>query len=80
MDFPIEIVLEYPFEYGGEKVDKVVIARRPAVKDIRGIGNLSPTDQTIKIIEKVAGLAPSVVDKISLTDLGKISELVASFL
>ena len=79
-NFPIDMPLEDPFEFGSERVVKITIARKPTVRDIRGIGNLSPTDQSIKILEKVAGITPAMVDRISLTDFGRISERVASFL
>jgi hypothetical protein len=77
---PIIIKLDFPILHGSEEITEVVIARRLQVADMKGTGNLSDLDRTIKLVERLTCQPPSVIDKMDSLDFKKVSDILESFL
>ncbi len=77
---PNIVTLEYPIEYGSELLSELSF-RRLKTKDLKGIKfNSIGFDDFQKLIERLSGNPPSVVEELDAVDLMKCIEVVSSFL
>lgn len=77
---PITIKLDYPVQYGSETISEVTITRRMQVKDLKGTGMLDDTERGIKLVERLTGQPPKVVEELDAIDFQRISGIIESFL
>lgn len=79
---PHTLVLEDPFQLGTTHYSEFVFVRKPRAKALK---NVPTSDERMQlghffpIIADMTGLAPVVIDELSMTDLTKCNEVAANF-
>lgn len=80
----IDVELSHPIQWGENKVYEKFTITRPKAKHMRGVNFKKIEEQDgseiLKLIEKLSGEPPSVVDRLDLTDVMKIAEVIQVFL
>jgi hypothetical protein len=76
----IKITLKHPVTQGEQTVSEVVFTRRPKVGDLKGTSSNDEVDRSVKLISRLAGLAPSIVSEIDLQDFTELSGVIEGFL
>ena len=81
IEMPYIVKLEKPVTHGDKEITELVLPRELCAGDLRGIPvHDLRYDHIGLIVSRLTGLPPSVIDKVSLTDFGKVSQVVSSFL
>ena len=79
------IELTYPFEWDNqdEKITEIEIPR-PKAKHIRGMNfkkiESGDADEVLKLIQKLTGHPPKLIDRLDIIDIQKIGDVISSFL
>jgi hypothetical protein len=72
----ITVKLDDPIVIAGKETAELTI-RKPVVRDLRLSNSGNELERSLKLIGDLAGLAPSELDQISLSDLGHINAEMA---
>ena len=76
----IDIVLEKPFEFGGDTIDKVSL-RELTTGDLRKTAEITNAElRMMALIERLGGLPPSQVDCLHPQDYERLVEALTPFL
>ena len=79
--FPKDIDLSYPIEVGKEIISTITIKRRPVAGDLAGFKSDMPEyDKTLRLVGKVTGYPPPVINELGFDDLSAILEVIKPFL
>jgi len=80
-EFPIVVELDDPIETGSSTITEIKIRRKPRGGDLWDIpvGDINVGD-AMKIVSKVSGVAPPILELLSLNDTVKVVEVITPFL
>lgn len=79
--FPIRIELSDPVEFGSDMIDTLEIKRKPKTGDLQGLPkDMSEYDKSLRLIGRITGYPPKVINELSLDDYQQITEKLAPFL
>lgn len=70
--------LKTHIEYGTKIISEFVLVE-PKAKHIRMLPSNPITDDTLKILGAISGQADSVIDELSLSDVGVLSDFISAF-
>lgn len=73
------IKLDDPISYGSETIESLEL-RKPKAKDMRGLPLQMGMDDMLKLAGRVSGQPDSVIDELSINDLGRVMEIVGNFM
>lgn len=73
------IKLDDPISYGSETISSLEL-RKPKAKDMRGLPLQMGMDDMLKLAGRVSGQPDSVIDELSINDLGRVMEVVGNFM
>lgn len=75
-----EITLKHPVEFGGEKIEKLVL-RRPTARDFRPLKSMEfPFAMTLDFAASLANLPAAALDNLDVDDVPHVLEAVGGFL
>lgn len=76
----MDINLDYPIDFEGGKLSNITL-RRPSVKDARNARtkHKDAADQEIALIASLAGLPPSAIEDLDMSDYAKLQEALSGF-
>lgn len=81
IELPIEISLNYPIMVGDERIDKLVISRRPKAKDLRFMDqNTGEVSKSAALLARLTENPESVIDQMDASDFTHAASIVAGFL
>lgn len=76
----VSVQLSQPILVENEEVTELTL-REPTVKDMRAVGKIEDDmEQSIDMIGRLSGLAPSSLDQVKARDFVRLSAVVADFL
>lgn len=73
------IKLDDPIQYGSETISQLEL-RKPKAKDMRGLPLQMGMDDMLKLASRVSAQPDSVIDELSIGDLGRVMEVVGNFI
>lgn len=71
--------LKEPVTYGSEIISELKI-RKPKAKDIRKLPQNPSTGDILDLAGRLCGHPPSVIDELSIEDVGDLLEIVGNFM
>jgi hypothetical protein len=75
-----EITLKHPVEFGGEKIEKLVL-RRPTARDFRPLKSMEfPFAMMLDFAASLANLPAAALDNLDVDDVPHVLEAVGGFL
>lgn len=75
-----EILLAHPIEFGGERIEKLVL-RRPVARDFRLLKSMEfPFAMMLDLAAALANLPAAALDALDVEDVPRVLEAVGGFL
>lgn len=75
-----EITLTHPIEFGGEKIEKLVL-RRPTARDFRPLKGVEfPFAMMLDFAAELSNLPAAALDNLDVDDMPRVLEAVGGFL
>jgi hypothetical protein len=79
MSEKIEFILDHPFDFGKERIEKLEL-RRPKAKDLRGIPEHPRTGDLLDVAVRIANQPKSLIDELDGADTFRLMEVIGGFL
>lgn len=76
---PRILKLKDPIQFGSETIGELRI-RVPKAKDIRGLPKDPDTGDILNLAGRLCGQPPTVIDELSIHDVGELMEIVGNFM
>lgn len=77
---PVTITLQTPITVAGQTLNALTIARKPMVKDFKGMPAQMGMDEIVQLIGRLTNEPPSTIGELGMEDFSAVMEVVGPFL